>query len=82
MIHIGEIAMGVVRDMIFSRLEERFDALQEMMETQTHISDPDLVEAHITTITKYWSILNDADKDYIHAVKWAIEKQSEWNTSD
>lgn len=70
--------MGVVKNMVMDRIEDRLDALVDMMESQTHLSDPELVEAHIQTITKYWSILSDEDKDYIHASRWAIEKQSEW----
>lgn len=71
--------MAVVKSMIMDRIETRMDILQAMMENQDHINDPDKVEAQIRSISVYWSILSDEDKDYIHGARWAIEKQAEWN---
>ena len=71
--------MAIVKDMIFERVEERLDTLQMMLESQEHLSDPDKVEAQIRSISVYWSILSDEDKDYIHGARWAIEKQAGWN---
>jgi len=40
------------------------------------------VEEHIQTITKFWSVLNDEDKDYIHGARYAIEEKMEWKLDD
>lgn len=71
--------MAVVKSMIFDRIEERLNVLQVMLESQEHLTDPDRVEAQIRSVSLYWSILSDDDKDYIDCARWAIEKQSEWN---
>lgn len=71
--------MAIVKSMIVERVEERMDALQSMLESQEHLADPAKVEAQIRSISLYWSILSDEDRDYIHGARWAIEKQSEWN---
>lgn len=71
--------MAVVKSMIFDRIEERLNVLQVMLESQEHLTDPDRVEAQIRSVSLYWSILSDDDKDYIDCARWAIEKQSKWN---
>ena len=70
--------MAVVKSMIMDRIESRMDILQAMMENQDHIEDPDKVVAQIQTITPYWSVLSDEDKDYIDCARWSIERKSEW----
>lgn len=71
--------MGQVKAMIDQKINDRLDQLQQMMETQKHIEDPELVLEHIGTITKFWSILSDEDKDYIECARWAVEENKEWN---
>lgn len=54
------------------------DILQGWMEENYHLRRPEVVEEHIQTITKFWSIMSDEDKDYIHGCRYAIEEQMEW----
>lgn len=63
-----------LRDVIFDRMNE----LECMMLRQDHLSDPDMVEEHIRTISKFWRVLNDEDKDYIDGCRHAIEEKIEW----
>lgn len=63
-----------LRDKINNRLLD----LEGMMESQMHLSHPDEVEAHIQTISKFWSSLDDTDRDYIHGCRYAIEEKMEW----
>ena len=55
------------------------DILQGWMEENYHLRRPEVVEEHIQTITKFWSIMSDEDKDYIHGCRHAIEEKMEWN---
>jgi len=61
------------------KIKERMDTLQDMMEDNVHMDRPDIVESHIQTITKFWSVMQDEDKDYIHGARYAIEEKVEWN---
>lgn len=54
------------------------DILQGWMEENYHLKRPQVVEEHIQTITKFWSIMSDEDKDYIHGCRYAIEENMEW----
>lgn len=67
--------MSELRD----KIKQRMDILQMWMEENYHMRRPEVVEEHIQTITKFWSALNDEDKDYIEGARYAIEEQMEWN---
>ena len=54
------------------------DELQEMMEKELHLSDPAGVQEKIASVNKFWSVLSDEDKDYIHGAQYALEEKSRW----
>jgi len=54
------------------------DILQGWMEENYHLKRPEVVEEHIQSVSKFWSVLSDEDKDYIHGCRYAIEEQMEW----
>lgn len=60
------------------RINNRLYDLEDMMAEQLHLSEPRKVEAHIQTITKFWSSLDDSDRDYIHGCRYALEEKHEW----
>ena len=55
------------------------DELQQMMETQVHLTDPVKVCELIDKVSLYWAHLNDEDTDYIQCALYAVEEKSEWN---
>jgi len=61
------------------KIKQRMDILQMWMEENYHMRRPDVVEEHIQTITKFWSVMTDEDKDYIHGAQYAIEQKMKWN---
>lgn len=61
-----------------NKIKERMDILQDMMEDNVHMDSPDIVEEHITTVSKFWSVLSEEDRDYIHGARYAIEEKLEW----
>lgn len=63
---------------LHDKIKERMDILQDMMEDNVHIDSPDIVEEHITTVSKFWSVLSEEDRDYIHGARYAIEEKLEW----
>ena len=64
------------------KIKARMDQLQEMMESNKHLEKQYEVDDHISTITKFWSVLNDEDKDYIHACRHALEYQARWEIEE
>lgn len=58
------------------------DELQAMMESNKHLERQFEVDNKISSVTKFWSVLNDEDKDYIHACRHALEYQMKWEVED
>ena len=64
---------------IKNKIEERMDLLQKIMETNDHISNKENALDAVSLITKFWSALNDEDRDYVQTAQTAIEEQLPWN---
>ena len=60
------------------RVKVRMDKIQGMMESNYHLLDPDEVMEVYWTVSKFWSILSDEDRDYLHAVRDACENETKW----
>lgn len=59
-------------------IKNRMDILQDWMESNYHLRRPEVVEEHIQSITKFWSVLDEEDRDYIQCAQHAIEEKMEW----
>jgi hypothetical protein len=55
------------------------DHLQVLMEGQAHIDRPEYVNDVIESVSKFWTVLSDEDKDYIHCARDALENKTDWN---
>lgn len=55
------------------------DELEHMMDSNHHLKNPDEVSEHILSISKFWSVMSEEDKDYIEGAKFAIEEKKVWN---
>ena len=60
------------------KINKRLDELEDMMNNNEHLSDPELVSEKADSIGKFWSALSEEDKDYIDGVRWAIEEKVVW----
>ena len=61
------------------KLNQRMDALQQMMESNLHLSDPETVLELLDKVKFAWSALSEEDREYIEGVEYAIEAQSDWD---
>ena len=61
-----------------NKINTRLEYLETLLGNQKHLSNPALVVECIESITKFWSILNDEDKDYVEYARFALETKSEW----
>jgi len=60
------------------KIKKRMDQLQEWMESNYHLEHPDEVEELVDSVSKFWSAIQDEDKDYIHGIRYALEEKLEW----
>jgi len=64
---------------IRQKIEQRLDALEAALKQQEHISEPDKVLEIIASISKFWSVLDDEDRDYVNAARYALEDKLPWS---
>ena len=60
------------------KIEERLDELQDLLDNNIHLEDRELVEELIQSISKFWSVLEEGDRDYLEAARYAVEWQKVW----
>jgi hypothetical protein len=59
-------------------IKERLDELQDLLDNNIHLEDSQQVEELIASVTKFWSVLEEGDRDYIEAAKYACEFKKVW----
>ena len=64
--------------MVRKKINERMDILQNWMESNYHLKRPEVVKEHIESISKFWSVLSEEDRDYVQGCQYAIEEKFEW----
>jgi hypothetical protein len=60
-----------------TKINQRMDILQDWMEQDYHLARPEVVYEHSLTISKFWPVLSEEDKDYIQGVQFAIDTNSQ-----
>ncbi len=65
---------------IRQRIEERLNLLESMLSSQMHVSDPSEVLDALASVSKFYSVLSEEQREFVHAARWAIEEQKEWKT--
>jgi hypothetical protein len=66
---------------IRKKIETRLDNLEIALKAGKHLKNGDEildVVKLIESISKFWSILVDGQRDFINASRYAIEEQKEW----
>jgi len=63
---------------LYKKIEARFVELEDLLDNNIHLEDRDQVEQLIASISKFWSILEEGDRDYIEAARYAVEFQKVW----
>jgi len=58
------------------KINDRMDILQAWMEQDYHLKRPEVVYEHTLSVSKFWSVLSEEDRDYIQGVQFAIDTKS------
>lgn len=61
------------------KIKERLDELESLMKSQTHLQDADLVIEALDNVEKFWSVLNEDEKEFIGAARYACRTQTRWD---
>lgn len=60
------------------KIQERLTNLQIILESNRHLQEVESTEELIDSISKFWSILDENDKEYIQAARYALDKKIGW----
>ena len=63
---------------IRERIQVRLNELAKLLETQSHIHAPELVTEKLESVSKFWSILSEEEREYVSSVRFALKEQTEW----
>ena len=61
-------------------IQSRLDDLAKLLETQSHIHAPELVTEKLESVSKFWSILSEEEREFIASVRFALKEGLEWET--
>lgn len=64
---------------LIDKINKRMDILQSWMETNYHLKQPEEVQEHIESISKFWAVLSEGDREYVQCAQYAVEEQREWS---
>lgn len=64
--------------MLREKIETRLNSLQNYLENNYHLENPTEVEELIDSISKFWTVLNEDDKEYIQSARYALEHKKDW----
>jgi hypothetical protein len=65
---------------IQEKIKTAFDQLEEAMKAQQHLDEDkiDDVLALTERCSKFWRVLDDGHRDFLNAVRFAIEAKMQW----
>jgi hypothetical protein len=59
-------------------VNEKLNQLEQSLLNQDHINTPIEFLTQLESLLKYFHLMSDEDRDYIHCAKTALEDQIEW----
>lgn len=63
---------------IQEKINSLLDVLQDAMEKNLHLTEPEQVDEMCSALSIYWEHMDDEGKDYVHGARHAIEEKIEW----
>jgi hypothetical protein len=61
------------------KIKQRLDSLEGLMKNQTHLQNADTVIEALDDVEKFWSVLEEEEKEFIGAVRYACRTQITWD---
>ena len=60
------------------KIDNRMDQLQSWMESNYHLEHAQEVYDHTLTISKFWSVMSEEDREYVQMAQNACEDTQVW----
>ena len=60
------------------KIDNRMDQLQSWMESNYHLENAQEVYDHTLTISKFWSVMSEEDREYVQMAQNACEEKQVW----
>lgn len=61
-----------------AKINAMLDLLERSLKEQKHLSDPASVLELIDSISVFWSVIGEEDREYVQFAHHALEEQFEW----
>ena len=66
-------------NLIRRHINRLFDDLEQKLKNQQHLSDQATeVQASIDKCAKFWSRLNDGERDFLNVARYALKDKKPW----
>lgn len=63
---------------IREKIKDRLDELQRMMERQEHLSHPEQATEQLESVTKFWTVLSEEERELGLSARFALMAQIPW----
>lgn len=60
------------------KIELRLDEIEDLMNSNSHLTNPEELDEKVSNVSKFWSVLSEEDRDFIQGVRWAVEEKVKW----
>ena len=63
---------------IRQRIEDRLNLVEQMLISRKHISDPSEVLDALASVSKFYSVLSEEQREFVQAARWATDSRNVW----
>jgi hypothetical protein len=63
---------------IRQRIEDRLNLVEQMLILQQHLSDPAEVLDALASVSKFYSVLSEEQREFVQAARWATDSRNVW----
>ena len=64
--------------MMQDMINKKLDNLERLLLSQTNINYPKDFYKEMQSLSKYFHLMNEEDRDYLNCARYAFEEQIEW----
>lgn len=76
---MDQIVVEEMSSSVREKIKDRLDEIESLMKQQKHLENPLLIYDKLPDVEKFWSIMSEDDKEFIAAVRFAIEIKIKWD---
>ena len=74
--------MPLNKQLIENRVNSRPNTLEYMLKRNIHLNDEMLFEEVLNMVVKYWPAMNEADREFYEAARWAFDNKKVWMNNE